>query len=114
MKKLLKIILILISIPLLATLIAYQTYKPEDYCKTAEISKDMYEEYTKKLGMTYFEYTLLSEYKQLALLKKNTDYGFLKASYNIKREAELKCIDYKWMNKWDRFELDVYSGEYFK
>ena len=71
MKKLLKIILILISTPILVTLIAYQTHNPEDYCQTAEIAKEMYEEYTKKLGMTYFEYTLLSEYKQLALLKIN-------------------------------------------
>ena len=114
MKKLLKITLILIFTPILITLIAYQTHNPKDYCETAEVAKELYEEYTKKFGMTYFEYTLLSDYERLALLKKNTDYSFIKASYNFIIEAELKCIDYRRLNKWERFELDVYSGEYFK
>jgi len=114
MKKLLKIILVIVSIPLIVTLVAYQTYKPEDYCKTAKISKDMYEDYTKELGMTHFKFESLGVNKQLALIKKNTDYAMIKATYNLKNEAESKCRNYINLSKWDRFELDVYSGEYFK
>lgn len=114
MKKLLKIILVFVSIPLIVTIIAYQTYKPEDYCKTFEIVNEMYEEYTNELGMTHFQFESLSVNRQLSLIKKNTDYAMIKASYNLKNEAEDKCRNYVGLSKLERFELDVYSGNYFK
>ena len=114
MKKLLKIILVIVSIPLIATLVAYQTYKPEDYCQTFDIVSEMYEEYTNELGMTHSQFESLSINRQLTLIKKNTDYAMIKASYNLKNEAEDKCESYVGLSKLERFELDIYSGEYFK
>ena len=114
MKNFIRFILILVAIPLVVTFIAYQTYKPEDYCKTAEFAKKRYIKYSTELGMTYYQYESLDVYEQLSLIKKNTDYAAIKASYNLKNEAEIKCIKYINMSKLERFELDVYSGKYFK
>ena len=113
MKKVLIVILIIILTPVAIGGLAYASYTPEDYCKRAERLTEMYNEVSKKLGMTYRQYNRLNVYESLALIKKDRDYGRIKPAYELAKEAETKCITYMGMSKWERFELEVYSGEFF-
>ena len=113
MKKL----LIVLSVILLALVVigglAYISYTPDDNCKKAKQYTEMYNEISKKLGITYREYNRLSVFESLALMKKDTDYGMIKASYDLAKQSESKCVAYIGLSKWEIFELEVYSGEFF-
>ena len=113
MKKVLIVLLIVLATPVVIGGLAYLSYTPEDNCKNAEIYTEMYNEVSKKLGMTYRQYNRLNVYESLALIKKDRDYGRIKASYDLAEEAQIKCITYMGMSKFERFELEVYSGEFF-
>ena len=51
-------------------------------------------------------------FMNLALLKKGNDYGRIKPAYELAKEAE-KVYNLYGMSKWERFKLEVYSGEFF-
>jgi len=111
--KAVKIILIILLIPLTIAGLAYLAYKPEDYCRKAEFTKETYEELSSELGMTYSQYMSLGQMKQLRLLKENLEYTKMKVAYEMNIEAEQLCIAYMGISKYERFEIDVYSGKYF-
>lgn len=113
MKKILIILLIILATPVVIGGLAYLSYTPEDNCWKSERATEMYNEVSKRLGMTYRQYNRLNVYESLALIKKDRDYGRIKASYELAEEAEIKCITYMGMSKFERFELEVYSGEFF-
>ena len=113
MKKIVIVLLIILATPVVIGGLAYLTYTPEDNCKKSERATEMYNEVSKRLGMTYRQYNRLSVYESLSLMKKDFDYGKIKASYELAEEAQIKCITYMGMSKFERFELEVYSGEFF-
>ena len=111
--KAVKIILIILLIPMIIAGLAYLAYEPEDYCNKAEFTKKMYQELSSGLGMNYSQYMALGEMKQLRLLQESQDYTFMKVAYEKNIEAEQLCIAYMGISKYERFEIDVYSGKYF-
>ena len=111
--KALKIILIILLTPIIIAGFAYLVYEPEDYCFNAEFTKKMYEELSSKTGMTYSQYMSLGQTKQLRMLRESQDYTFMKVVYEMNIEAEQLCIAYMGMSKFNRFEIDVFSGNYF-
>ena len=111
--KAVKIILIILLIPMIIAGLAYLAYEPEDYCNKAEFTKKMYQELSSELGMNYSQYMALGEMKQLRLLQESQDYTFMKVAYEKNIEAEQLCIAYMGISKYERFEIDVYSGKYF-
>ena len=113
MKKVLIILSVILLAPVVIGGLAYISYTPDDNCKRAKQYTEMYNEVSKKLGMTYREYNRLSVYESLALMKKDMDYGRIKASYDLAKQSESKCVAYIGLSKWERFELEVYSGEFF-
>ena len=113
MKKVLIILSVILLAPVVIGGLAYISYTPDDNCKRAKQYTEMYNEVSKKLGMTYREYNRLSVYESLALIKKDTDYGMIKATYDLAKQSERKCVAYIGLSKWERFELEVYSGEFF-
>lgn len=113
MKKIVIVLLIILATPVVIGGFAYLSYTPEDNCKNAELYAEMYDEVSKKLGMTYRQYNRLNVYESLALMKKDSDYVKIKLSYDLAKEEEIKCITYMGMSKFERFELEVYSGEFF-
>ena len=113
MKKVLIVLSVILLAPIVIGGLAYVTYTPNDNCKKAKQYTEMYNEVSKKLGMTYREYDRLSVFESLALMKKDTDYGMIKATYDLAKESENKCVAYIGLSKWERFELKVYSGKFF-
>ena len=113
MKKVLIVLLVILLTPIVIIGLAYVSYTPDDNCEKVERSTERHIELSKKLGMTYREYNRLSTYESLTLIHKDTDYALLKASYDAAREAAIKCRTYMGMSKWERFQIDVYSGEFF-
>ena len=136
MKKVLIVLSVILLAPVVIGGLAYVTYTPNDYCEDSKIATEMYNEVSKKLGMTYREYNRLSVFESLALMKKDTDYGMIKATYDLAKAAgksdtqaidygmikatydlakqsERKCVAYIGLSKWERFELEVYTGEFF-
>ena len=113
MKKVLIVLSVILLAPIVIGGLAYVTYTPNDNCKKAKQYTEMYNEVSKKLGMTYREYNRLSVYESLALMKKDMDYGRIKASYDLAKQSESKCVAYIGLSKWERFELEVYSEEFF-
>lgn len=111
--KAVKIILIILLTPIIIAGFAYLAYEPEDYCREAEFTKKTYEELSSELGMTYSQYMSLGQMKQLRLLKENLEYTKMKVAYEMNNESEALCIAYMGMSKFNRFEIDVYSGNYF-
>ena len=111
--KALKIILIILLTPIIIAGFAYRAYEPEDYCRKAEFTKKKYEELYSELGMNYSQYMALGQMKQLKLLKENLDYTQMKVVYEMNIESEQLCIAYMGVSKYDRFKIDVYSGNYF-
>jgi len=111
--KAVKILLIILLTPIIIVGFAYLAYEPEDYCFKAEFTKKKYQELSSKVGMTYSQYMSLGQTEQLRMLKENQDYTFMKVSYEMNIEAEQLCIAYMGKSKYERFEIDVYSGNYF-
>ena len=114
MKKILKILIYVILAFQLVVGLAYISYEPKDFCSEADILQDIYDDLSSKLGLTYVEYVSLSKFRQNSLVKKNTDYLKLKVSYDIIKEKSLLCSYYKNVSKYERFKIDVSSGNYFK
>ena len=112
--KALKIILIILITPFVISGVAYLVYQPEDYCFKAEYTKKMYEELSSELGISYYKYMSLGETERLKLFTDNQDYMMMKVAYEQNIEAEQFCIAYIDINKYDRFVIDVFSGNYFK
>lgn len=113
MKKLFKILLIIFIFLNLITVITYLVYSPKDYCQLAEGYKDIYEEYSEKVGMDYFEYNRLDTFERLALIKENVDYSMMNVSYEMAEDATIKCVEFIGVNKFERFKIDVVSGDLF-
>jgi len=111
--KALKIILVILLTPMIIAGLAYLAYEPEDYCRKAEFTKKKYEELSSELGMNYSQYMALGQMSQLRLLKENLDYTQMKVAYEMNIESEQLCIAYMGISKYERFEIDVYSGKYF-
>jgi|TARA_B110000238_G_scaffold44387_1_gene47895 hypothetical protein len=113
MKKVLIVLLLILLTSSVISGLAYVSYTPDDNCENVKRYTEMYNEVSKKLGMTYREYNRLNVYESLALIKKDFDYGQIKATYDLAKEEEIKCITYMGMSKWERFQIDVYSGNFF-
>lgn len=111
--KVVKVILIILLSPMIIAGLAYLAYEPEDYCKKAEFTKKRYEELSSELGMNYNQYMSLGQMKQLKLLRENLDYTQMKVAYEMNIESEVLCISYRGISKFERFKIDVYSGNYF-
>ncbi|MDC3329894.1 hypothetical protein OAV56_02690 [Flavobacteriaceae bacterium] len=112
--KAVKILLYILLTPMIIAGLAYLAYEPEDYCKKAEFTKKKYEELSSELGMNYSQYMNLGQMSQLRLLKENIDYTQMKVAYEMNIESEQMCIAYMGMSKFNRFKIDVYSGNYFE
>ena len=113
MKKLFKILLIIFISLNFITVIAYLVYTPKDYCKLSENYKDYYEEYSEKVGMDYYQYNRLDTFERLALIKKNVDYSMMNVSYEMAEDAAIKCVEFINFSKFERFKIDVISGDLF-
>jgi len=113
MKRFLIVILVILLASFVISGLAYLSYTPDDNCTKMKLYTERYNEVSKKLGMTYSEYERLNAFEVLRLLKKDTEYGYIKASYDLAKEEEINCITYGGMSKWERFQIDVYSGEFF-
>jgi len=113
MKKVLIVLLLILLSPIVIIGLAYLSYTPDNNCEKAKRYTEKYNEVSKKLGMTYREYDRLNVYEVIALIEKDNDYGFIKASYDLAKEEQIKCLTYEGMSKWERFQIDVYSGKIF-
>jgi hypothetical protein len=113
MKKIFRILLIIFISLNLITVITFLVYSPKDYCERAEIAKGLYQDYSEKLDMTYSEYMALSKSKRWKLYEKDRDYLMLKPSYEAIEESVFRCVEYSDISKWNRFLIDLQSGELF-
>ena len=115
MSKALKIFLIIIFIILAVPILAFLSYSPRDHCKDAPFWKEQYQEYSSKMGLTYRQYKKLGSVEAIRRMKEDKKYKDIMAigaAYEGWKERELLCIELMGVSKYDRFLMDVFSGEY--
>tara|TARA_B110000967_G_C18847809_1_gene542934 strand:- start:787 stop:1131 length:345 start_codon:yes stop_codon:yes gene_type:complete len=114
MKKLFIILFTTFIVLNLIAVFSFVAYSPKDYCSQEKLLIEMYQKVSDEFNLTYNQYMSLSDYKRFKLLKENTESLHIKLAYEMALESALKCNNYTGMTKWDRFLIDVSSGEYFK
>ena len=114
MSKALEIFLIIILIISAVPILAFLSYSPKDHCGGAPFYKEMYQEASIKFGLTYQQYKKLSNNEIIRRLKenKNADIMNVELAYERWKESELLCVQLMGVSKYDRFLMDVFSGEY--